>query len=191
MNHLNDDFYYSFLRKEVEKKSGMREKTSHNFEILSEKIQSSGAGYLSSSTLKRFWNYVKDTGRKNMSTLDVLARYAGYEEGYWQFRKTVDETVAVESDYDSKRVLDVLKLAPGAEVEVSWQPARKVLMRYIGEALFEVERSVNSKLSEGMRVRCARIVEGEPLILDLEEKKNDRTLVYEAGKINGVTWHIK
>lgn len=190
MEKLKDDLYLATLRREVEIAAGLKEKTSRTFEILSEKIQESGAGYISASSLKRLWGYVKDSGKKNDSTLDVLARFVGCDKGYAAFKEKFDSDNGVESGYDSKRVLNVVKLLPNSRIEVKWFPDRCVVLRYEGSLVFEVEISINSKLKEGTRVLCARIAEGEPLLLDIPDEDGRLRLVYRGGEINGVVWKI-
>lgn len=178
------------LCRAVEDKSGMRVRTSRDFELLAEAIVDSRAGYVSASTLKRLWGYVKDTKGKHVSTLDVLARFAGYPKGYPQFELEVREANSLESGYDAKRVLNVMKLAEGELIEVEWLPDRKVVFRHLGDCLLEVVSSQNAKLAEGTRVVCPRIVEGEKLMVDIPGDGTRKPAVYEAGKINGVVWKL-
>lgn len=178
------------LRKKVEEKSGMRAKTSRDFEILAETITESGAGYVSASTLKRIWGYVEDNGGKHIATLDVLARYAEYPRGFNEFKKKIETHYQIESGYDSKRVLDVLSLEPGRLVEVEWLPDRKIKLRYEGDCILEVVDSRNAKLEAGMRVKCPRIVEGDKLLVDIIKPCYKKPLVYEAGKAHGVVWRL-
>lgn len=178
------------LRKAVEEKSGLRIQTSKDFETLAEEITDSRAGYVSASTLKRLWGYVKDTPGKHISTLNVLARYAGYARGYSEFEASMNMKNEVESGYERKRVLDVLNLKPESLVEVRWFPDREIVLRSRGGILFEVVKSVNSKLNAGMKVRCARIVEGEPVIFDIPDEDGNLKLNFKGGKIKGVTWRL-
>ena len=178
------------LRKDVEERCEFKVHTSHDFERLAETITNSGVGYISSSTLKRLWGYVKDTRGKRQATLDILARYIGYPKGFSEFESTVSAHSLVESGFDKKRVLDVLSLAPGTLVEVEWMPNRTVILCSLGSCILEVTESINAKLAPGMRVCCSRIIEGEKLMVDIIDGSNSKPLVYEAGKINGVIWKI-
>ena len=179
------------LCRAVEGKSGIKGRTSKDFERLAEIITDSNAGFISASTLKRFWGYVKDTRAKHTATLDVLARYAGYAGGYIEFAGMVEEGCGVESGYDHKRVLDIMTMMPGDEVEVKWLPDRRVVLRCLGDCRLEVVKSENAKLQEGLAVCCPRIIEGEKLMVDIIDNEGGKPMVYEAGKINGVEWRIK
>lgn len=186
----NSKMVLRLLRKAVEAKYGSHPLTTHDFEAMSEAVNDANVGYVSASTLKRFWGYVKDSGSKHTATLDVLSRYAGYAGGYAEFARITEERCGVESGYDHKRVLDVTTLKPEDEVEVKWLPDRKVVLRCLGDCRLEVVKSENAKLQEGLQVCCPRIIEGEKLIVDIIGKEGGKPMVYEAGKVNGVEWQI-
>lgn len=179
------------LRQAVEDKVSFMVSTSRGFELLSEAISGSGSGYLSASTLKRRWGYVRDTPRKHTSTLDVLARFVGFNGGIVEFMRHCDALTEAESGYSTARTLDMASLPVGSRVMVAWMPDRKiVLSRKEGGSLFEIVEALNSKLKVGMKVRVGRIVEGSPLMLELVDDDKHAPLVYEAGKLHGVTWRL-
>lgn len=182
--------YLKLLRKAVERKAQFRIQTSKDFQRLSEAIAEDGAGYLSSSTLKRFWGYVKDTAGKHSSTLDILARYAGYTDGYGSFVNHCMETDGIESGYESMRVLDVFSLTPGVRVEVRWLPDRKIILNYVGNCTFRVEDAENTKVQKGCLVRCSRLIDGESLMMDILDETLQPSKLYDAGKINGISWML-
>lgn len=178
------------MRNAVEEKYGSRPLTTYDFEAMAETLNAANVGYISASTLKRFWGYVKDTRAKHTSTLDVLARYAGFAGGYAEFAKTIEEGCGVESGYDHKRVLDIMAMKPGEKVEVKWLPDRQVVLRCLGDCRLEVVKSENAKLQEGREVCCPRIIEGEKLMVDIIDNEGGKPMVYEAGKVNGVEWRL-
>lgn len=189
-----DSTYYSFilmsLRKAVEKRAGFKIETSSDFNRLSEVIAESGAGYLSTSTLKRFWGYVKDTSGKHRSTLDILARFAGFEKGFDSFRFHCETDESIESGYGSKKAFDLFSLREGARIEVNWLPDRRLILRCLGNCVFEIESVKNSKIEKGVIVRCSRLIEGDKLVLDVLDSERKPKLIYEAGKVNGITWNL-
>lgn len=190
MLQKDERVYMMILRKAVEKKAHFKIRTSKDFQKLSDDLAETGAGYLSASTLKRFWGYVKDTAGKHTSTLDILARYAGFEAGYYQFVKQCRESDGIESDYESLRVLDVFSMEPGIAVEVKWLPDRRIIMKYEGDCIFEVVKAENTKLATGCIVRCSRLIEGDRLMMDILDKQLAPNQLYEAGKVNGITWNL-
>ena len=74
--------YITKCRDLIEEKLGWGKSTAwqnQDFDKLSEKIFAETKVLLSSSTLKRIWGKVKYKSSPNLSTLNVLAQFAGYE----------------------------------------------------------------------------------------------------------------
>ncbi|MDE6100745.1 MAG: hypothetical protein K2G01_06835 [Paramuribaculum sp.] len=88
---FNVNEYINRLKSGVADRFGLPLRTSADFVRLSDSISESGAGYLSQSTLKRLWGYVKDTRAKHLSTLDILARYLGSADFHSFCRETDSE----------------------------------------------------------------------------------------------------
>lgn len=181
------EHYLYLLRVAVEKRFGAPLQTSRDYYTLSDEISESKTGSLSASTLKRLWGYVHDSHGKHRSTLDILARYAGYEGGFRDFCSHCD---ASSSGFEMERVLDVFALPAGANVSVTWEPQRSLLLRYIGRCVFTVAEAANTKIPAGTKVRCARLIDSEPLLLDILDKSDSPVSLYHAGKINGIHWEI-
>lgn len=190
MDSKYNDKYLMLLRSKVGERFGAPISTPGDFELLSEAISESKAGFISTSTLKRLWGYVTDTRGKHISTLNILARYAGYPDGFRQLRQTYDSATACESGFNKSRVLDVLSLAPGQRVEIEWMPDRYACLRYLGDCIFEVEEARNGKLLKNSRVRCLRFIESDRLLLDVLDDSGKAAVLYEAGKINGIVWRL-
>lgn len=181
--------YILILRQAVESKVKFRVSTPRDFELLSEIIGESGAGMVSASTLKRIWGYVKDTPGRHTSTLDVLARFVGFSGGSAEFMCHCDKNSESESGFHISRVLMADTLSPGMRVRLTWAPDREMILRCIGRCTFEVEKAINTKLRPGSRVSCSQFVEGKPLNLDVAVGRGCRHLIYEAGRLHGITWH--
>lgn len=182
--------YLMRLRQLVEEQVPFNVSTSRGFELLSEAISDSGVGSLSASTLKRVWGYVRDTPGKHTSTLDVLAKFAGFPNGIEEFSAYCDRQTESESGFGKARVLDMSALPAGSLVEVAWMPDRRIVMRHDGDCVFEIMEVENAKLTEGMKVKCGRLVDGRSLMFDLLGGSDKSPLVYEAGKVHGITWRI-
>ena len=78
---------YQVLCREVERKAGRALEKRSDFEWLSEQLMSELHEMISSSTLMRLWGYRKGVAPRR-STLDVLARYAGFAD-YAEFCNSV------------------------------------------------------------------------------------------------------
>ncbi len=175
------------LKKEVAGKYGLPLATSADFKRLSSAMMEAGAGYLSQSTLKRLWGYVKDTQAKHLTTLDILARYVGCDD-FHSFCKDRYPGDSPESGFTSGDTLGVESISQGETVALSWAPNREMTLRYLGEMTFEIVESANTRLAPGTRVRCLRFVADEPLLLDLVSDHHGESMVYIVGKHGGIRW---
>ena len=66
------------LRNDIKLKIGKSLDTPTDFDFLSNQIQQSLKEYISPTTLKRFYNYIPSNVIPRLSTLNVLARFLGY-----------------------------------------------------------------------------------------------------------------
>ena len=173
----------------VAEKFGISPCTPSDFSRLSETVAASGAGYLSPSTLKRMWGYVKDSGSRHLSTLDIPARYLGYAD-FSAFCRAMADTTSAESGYTAGDTLSVDTLATGAEIVVTWLPDRSMTLRYVGDMTFEITSAENTQLAPGHRVRCMQFVSGHPLMLDIVGNVDEKPMVYVVGKNKGIRWDI-
>lgn len=186
------NFFLSSLRNDVNRQFGKRLETATDYIRLSEAIAESKAGYISPSTLKRFWGYVRDGySTRRTTTLDILARYIGYG-GFNIYCNSIKHLDSAISDYNSALSLDVQTLRPGSRLRVSWHPDRNLSMTYLGELTFSVDKSVNSKLTTGIKVKCLTLVKGQPLILNvIPSDGSTLSQTYIAGKKHGIDWEIE
>lgn len=68
------------LRHAVEQKAGQKIQTPKDFDYLRDCIFSERHDMISTSTLKRIWGYVASDGQPRIASLDLLARYVGYND---------------------------------------------------------------------------------------------------------------
>lgn len=183
--------YSKFLRDDVSRKYGKRLETSTDFANLSQSVRESKAGYVSQSTLKRFWGYVRDTySARRTTTLDILAAYIGYDS-FSHYCLSIEKGEEDISGYNTSMSLDVQTLSAGTILSIRWHPDRNIVMTYQGDLTFVVDEVKNSRLKKGSRVRVMTIVKGEPLILSvLAADSSVEPMTYISGKKNGVEWEI-
>lgn len=179
------------LRHDVGRRFGKRLETTTDFEHLSHEIAISKAGYISTSTLKRYWGYVKHHYlSKRITTLDILARYVGYSD-FNHYTTSIDNHESTDSDYNSSLSLDAQTLQPGTMLSISWYPDRSIIVTYQGNLIFLVMESSNSRLIVGMQLKCMTLVKGQPLILNIINSSTpDNSIIYIAGKKHGIDWKI-
>lgn len=169
----------------VEKRFGEEIRTTAAFERLAAALEAVLKEGLGASTLKRIWGYVPDGTTPRLSTLDILARYAGYE-GFKAFRKATFG--GDNSDFITGRTcITSDELQPGDRLALEWLPDRRVTLRYKGEALFEVVQSAGTKLRPGDVFECSCILKGWPLLVPYILRDGVKTPPYIAGKAHGIT----
>ena len=91
-----DQEFIEKLRRAVEEKAGCTLRTPRDYDYLHQLIFEQEGIMVSTSTLKRIWGYVKSDSQPRPSSLDLLARYAGYAD-YHAFQKTQQVLSADES----------------------------------------------------------------------------------------------
>ena len=182
---------YNTLKGAVEKAVGRRMLTPKDFDFLSARIMETTRQYLSQSTLKRFWGYLGEENVKSprQSTLDVLARMAGYMD--WAgYQKYHDGTDGAKSDFLNTRSVRPNSLPKGTVVQVRWAPDRKVTIRHEGYEVFAVTESINSKLCVGDTFRCGCIIDGEPMYLQGLIHNGGEPMCYICGREGGVKFRV-
>lgn len=175
-----------FLLQEVEKEYGRRIATSTDFNALEQAIQEKTKEVVSCSTLKRLWGYVTLNPVPRISTLDILARFAGYKD-YKDFCKELSKKTSEDSGFITSDFLDVSTLADGTSLQLGWAPNRLVLLKYHGAFRFEVIESINSKLEPGDTFEIANIIVGYPLYIPRILRNGEYTPSYIAGREGGIS----
>lgn len=174
------------LKSLVEKRFGHRLCTTNDFERLSVLLLTEMRTSISTSTLKRIWQYVNDEHAPRMSTLDILARYVGHTDfvAFCRWRK---EGAGQSSAFFSAERIVAADLSIGDEVEIGWAPNRLVRLCHKGEGIFEVVSVHESKLMVGDRLPVVSFILGEPLSVPYIIRNGENTLPFVAGKNGGLT----
>lgn len=177
------------LKKEVESFIDYQLKTPENFSRLSEKLQKNGCGYISATTLKRIWGYIKDTGndyKPSVYSMNSLCRLIGF--------KNIDEFSDAEYPIQSKEYtgefIESVKLPPNAEIELRWQPNRCCTLRHITATLFKVIDQENSRLNKDDLVECGCFTQHAPVYFTRVFRDGTLPMTYIAGASNGISYKI-
>lgn len=186
---LSHDIYIDCLKREVERRIGFAPEFLPDFEKLRDALCESSPETLSLSTLKRLWGYVEGWQSPRIGTLDILARYVGQPD-YRHFVEKCDIDNPAQSRFLTEDVLSVHHLEPGAELELTWLPGRKVRVRYEGDFCFEVVENHASKLQTGYRLRCTLLGQGHPLYADVSVPGERESRPYLAGKESGINFRL-
>ena len=173
------------LREAVQQRISRSMNISSDFDFLASDISNQTRERIAVNTLKRLWGYSNGYATSRRFTLNVLARYAGFND--WEdFYRNLHENAA--SQVFNADTVDVLNLNPGQRLELRWHPERRVVIEYQGDNNFVVLESVNAKLKAGDSFRCQAFVNGQPLtITNLLHEGNDHPVNYICGKQGGIT----
>ena len=183
MNHVIPEL--KALLDAVEQKYGAPVKTTVNFERLSATIENALGEPLSSTTLKRLWGYVPSLTTPRLSTLDVLARYAGHKDFHSFCRSLHAEDSSL--FLNGAGILISAELSAGEKVRIGWAPNRLVTLKYLGGDRFEVLSQANSKLREGDIFEVSCFLKECPLYIPAIIRGGETTLPYVAGQVHGLT----
>ena len=102
--------------------------TSTDFEVFSLMLKKKHNATVSTSTLKRLYNYVGDEHTPRVVTLNVLARYIGHAD-YTKFVAWLKASPCYDSSFFNAHQLMSSDLNRGDEVEIGWSPNRMVRRR--------------------------------------------------------------
>ena len=185
------DETYVKLREAIERRVGRRMVAPRDFCECSTAIHYSTGMFVSPDTLKRFWGYLGEKRRTKpfKFTLDALSKYAGYAS--WDsFCVNCDAAWLNSSDYILKVDLLADKVPQGTVLELTWAPDRLVRIVSMGEFVFRVLESRNSKLSVGDTFRTELFMEGEPLLLTNLVHEGQIPIKYVCGKVDGIRYKI-
>ena len=175
------------LCSEIEESVGRRMKTPSHYDFLSGVIWERIGAYISPTTLKRTWGYINGANTIRNSTLQILAKIAGYRD--WDtYIKEYTNRSGEESELVQSNVVNALMLNEGDSIEVAWNPNRYCEFRHLGGGRFEVIKSANSKLRVGNTFNATYFIEGEPLYLDRLCQGTKIVGGYLCGNKNGLTY---
>ena len=156
-------------------------------EYLALDIESVTGEHIGVNTLKRLLGFINDEREPRVSTLDVIARYLGFEN--WDVLKIHDDR-SNSSFESSAEEIRVNELSVGQCVQISYLPDRQIEIAYLGEMHFHVRKSLNSKLKIGDEIILNHIVQGYPLLVGDVIREGKSLGSFTAGKAQGIRFKI-
>ena len=179
------------LRQQVEEYLQRKIVTPADYDFLSETIRERVRQSVSATTLKRMWGYVRDVGsayKPSRYTMCALSRMLGFRD-YEDFVASYNRGEVQSRTYRGETVM-TSDLNPGDVMEISWSPARTVLLRYEGEGRFLVIKAVNAKIHEGDVVECVSFTQNSPLYINRVIRPSEPTMSYVAGSRSGIRFRL-
>ena len=166
---------------QIEKELQFSPHTHKDFVELSNFIVDKTKQYISATTLKRVWGAKNDHHKPSSYTLNVLARTLGYSD-YEHFCIQKKEII---SDFFAG-VYFASGLTLGDEIQLTWEPDRLLVLRYLDNEQFQVIASENGKLFVGDTVRAQCFIEGESITFSHVMHAGKGPFAYVAGKKSGI-----
>lgn len=172
------------LLKLLSAKAGYDVTTPGGANILCYDIMKKTGEPLSLNTVKRITGVLEYEGKHRLDVLDLVARYLDFAN--WQMlRDFLDNKI---SEFNtSDKFIDLVSLPAEAEVEICWQPDRRVLIRHIKDNDYVVVQSENSKLIDGDRLIVSEIAVGFPFIVKEVIRGGESLGNYAAAMTAGIS----
>lgn len=173
-----------FLNK-IEERYGSKVVYNCDCEALSEHIFHTTRERISVATLKRLFGLVTLSVEPRKSTLDILAKYIGYPS-YDVMVAEEDNSIQI-SEFAAINEISSADLAVGTILQISYDPGRRIVMTYLGEDYFVVNKSFKSKLNQGDKVRITHLAVGFPILFSNVIRDGANLGSYQAAKIGGLS----
>lgn len=182
------DIIYKKLRARVEAFTGMKFQTRRHFDILASLLYTNTKEMVSATTLRRFWGY-QEAGNSapSLNTLNVLSKLIGYR--CWEDFKARKNSDASSSEMmKGIHALRFSTLEVGCQLQITWNPDRRIMVEYLGNYTFRVLTSENSKLMEKDTFQCMQIIEGQAMCCENLLREGHVAMSYICGKNGGLRY---
>lgn len=142
------------------------------------------------TTVKRMLGLVGENSPEkrrtpHVSTMDILAKWLGYDS-YKSLLREIGEN-DYSSEFTSLESVDVAELDEGTQIQIKYEPARVIVMTYLGVGEFVINESKNSKLMKGDRIKLSHLVLGHELLVKEIIRAERNIGGYRGAKDGGLT----
>lgn len=162
--------------------------TANDCTVLALDIEASTGEHVGVNTLKRMLGFIDDEREPRITTLNIIARYLGHND--WEALKLLDDEAGNSDFNESMTELHAAQLKPGAMIEITYLPNRRVVIKFLGDNSFTVIESENGKLRVGDSLRLDHIVRGYPLLVSEVVRDGTSLGTFTAGKAQGINFKI-
>src|SRR5574344_1197903 len=173
-------------KSKIEKVLGREIRYSSDYDCLAIDIEDKTHEHIGVNTLKRLLGDIPASNEPRLATLDVIAKYLGcpnWDVYSMEFNKQPNAGEGTMFELHSST------LKKGQKVEIQYYPDRQLILEYIGDDVFKVRKSVNSKLSEEDTFKITVFYKDYPLFLtSVKNKTGHERGSFTAGKISGLTY---
>lgn len=168
----------------LKRKSGSDLRQPSDCEILSLDIESKTGVHIGATTLKRLVGFAQDERTPHTSTLDAIACYLGF--AHWDELSKIEDSGNSDFDVPDDEIRSA-SLQPGASIEITYLPDRKVTFEYLGDNHYLVIASENSKLQKGDEAEIQHFVLNHPLLVVNVWRKGEPLGQFTAGRVSGLS----
>lgn len=145
---------------------------------------------LGETTLKRMLGLVGENSPErnrtpHVSTMDILAKWLGYDNYKALLKEIGEEDYSSEFTYIES--IDVRSLDEGTQIQIKYEPSRLIVMSYLGDCIFMINESKNSKLIKGDRLKLTHLVLGQEFIVSEIIRDGKNIGGYRGAKDGGLT----
>ena len=176
-----------FITELLREKSGNEIRLSRDCELLALDVESVTGEHIGVNTMKRLLGFIADEREPRISTLDIIARYLGYDD--WEALRLMDANSS-NSSFDDRDEYLACYLEIGQRVLVSYPPNRTLTIENQGDNHFIVLESENSKLLKGDQLTLTHLVRGYPLLVADVMREGSSLGAFTAGKSQGIDFEL-
>ena len=167
----------------LSRKAGRDVTTASGAEFLCRDIESQTGERIGINTVKRLIGIIDYTGTHREIILDILAHYLDFSS--WKLLEaTLNDKISGFSKEGT--LLDLENLPESQEIEVYWEPGRKVTLRHAKGREYAVTESINSKLQKGDLLKLSQIAPGFPFYASDVTRDGESLGNYTAAGIDGI-----
>lgn len=168
----------------LKRKSGSDLRQPSDCEFLSLDIASKTGVRIGATTLKRLVGFAQDERTPHTSTLDAISCYLGY--AHWDELSKIEDNGNSDFDAPDEEIRSA-DLQPGANIEITYLPDRKVTFEHLGDNHYCVTASENSKLQKGDKVEIHHFVLRHPLLVVNVWREGKPLGQFTAGRVSGLS----
>jgi len=173
-------------RNQIEEKFGKPLRYPSDYDALSIDIKVATGERISINTLKRLTGAIDDVKEPRLSTLDIIAKYLGFNDWDVYIKNMSDDGNS--SFGKDENSIDQKDLPIGCKVEFHYNPGRKVVLHKDSDMLFCVDESFGSKLRINDRMEIGSFHLHYPLFSKNVTRGTEMLGPFTAGKISGLTY---
>lgn len=176
-----------YIQERLEETCGHVLRTPADCEFLVLDIESRTGEHIGINTMKRLLGFIDDEREPRMTTLDIVARYLGFDA--WETLKVFDDR-SNSSFETGENELRTDNLQVGQRIQVEYLPDRRYVLEYLGDQQFLMQTSENSKLQAGDVLTVTHFVEGYPLLIESVVRDGQSLGAFTAGKAQGIRFRL-